>query len=194
MESNCCLQVQPDLPITTVHPIDQPTSSSQSSTWKELLSEIQALDKAHTASRTSRKVAHRLQPFVAFVERYSPAIDVGIQGISSPATVVWGCLRVIFVVSQHQLPFTHTLCVNVVVVRLGSSVFHSISRQLYRSYRAARDRVIGVRPVRGSSRRQSSISRLSNISLFRRHCVSGESKKSISETGQVFQGNSRDAN
>jgi hypothetical protein len=134
MESNCCLQVQPDLPMTTVHPIDQPTSSSQNSAWKELLSEIQALDKTHTASRTSRKVAHRLQPFVAFVERYSPAIDVGIQGISPLATVVWGCLRVIFVVSQHQLPFTHTLCVNVVVVPLGSSVFHSISRQLYCSY------------------------------------------------------------
>jgi len=73
--------------------------TGQNEALKDLLVEINSLDKTHAASRTSRKVAHRLEPLIAFVERYSPAVDVGIQGISPPATAIWGCLRIIIIVS-----------------------------------------------------------------------------------------------
>lgn len=79
--------------------MSQTSSTDQTRALRDLLAEIEALDKAHSSIRRSRKVAHRLKPFIDFVERYSPAVDVGVQGVPSPAIVIWGCLRAIIVVS-----------------------------------------------------------------------------------------------
>ena len=81
-----------------VNTIAQSSLNSRSEALGKLLSEIEALDRAHAATRKSRKFAHRLQTFIAFIERYSPAVDVGIQGTLSAATVIWGCLRMILIV------------------------------------------------------------------------------------------------
>ena len=85
----------------------QPLWNSQSDALKELRIEIQSLDKFHLTTRKSRQIARRLQPFVDFIERYSPAVDVGIQGTVSPATLIWGCLRAIIIVLVFRRPRTN---------------------------------------------------------------------------------------
>ena len=103
-------------------------ASGSEQVLKSLLAEIEQLDRGHAASRKSRKVAHRLQPFLAFVERYSSAVDVGIQGVPSPAAVVWGCLRAVLTVSlSFRIYAVSRPPAYRPMGQSGSSVFQSIS-------------------------------------------------------------------
>lgn len=67
--------------------------------YENLIAEVSVLDKKHAASNPARRIGRRLQPLIDFVERYAIAIDVAVQGTLSPATLVWGALRGLLVVS-----------------------------------------------------------------------------------------------
>jgi hypothetical protein len=77
---------------------------TQNQALRLLLDEIHVLDQAHKSQRTSRKIATRLQPLVAFVDRYAVALDVAVQGTCKPAAIIWGALRSLFVALKS---FTH---------------------------------------------------------------------------------------
>lgn len=73
-------------------------TQSQSDALIALRSEIQTLDRWHLTNRKSRQIARRLEPLMSFVEHYSSAVDVTVQGAVSPASLIWGCLRAIIMV------------------------------------------------------------------------------------------------
>jgi hypothetical protein len=93
---------------------------AQNQALQLLLDEIHALDQAHKSRRTSRKIAIRLQPLVAFVDRYATALDVAVQGTCKPVAIIWGALRTLFVALKS---FTHYFeCFLTAVENLGVSL------------------------------------------------------------------------
>lgn len=75
----------------------------QKDTLDGLFVEINEIEKQHASKHRSRKIAHHLQPFVSFIERYASAVDVAVQGTLNPASLIWGSLRAMLVVRDRDL-------------------------------------------------------------------------------------------
>ncbi len=57
-----------------------------------------AAEKRHEASSTSRRVIHKLQPFVAAIEQYGQALDVYSNAYPLVLSPLWGSIRVLLLV------------------------------------------------------------------------------------------------
>jgi len=57
------------------------------------------LEERHKAHSITRKVGKNLQPLILFIERFSPAVDIALQGTINPAAIAWGAMRALLVVS-----------------------------------------------------------------------------------------------
>lgn len=75
---------------------------TQKDALDELYAEIVNIDRKHSSHRLSRRVAHRLQPLLAFVDRYAASLDVVSQGMLKPVSLIWGSLRALLVVCFHR--------------------------------------------------------------------------------------------
>ena len=74
-------------------------TGSKRATLEELWQQILILEEKHRARSTTRKVGKYLLPLISFIERFSPAIDVAVQGTINPAALAWGAMRALLVVS-----------------------------------------------------------------------------------------------
>lgn len=68
---------------------------------EQVLKEAQLADEA-SKGRTSRKFADKLRPFVAGIEQYGGAMDVLSNTNSLILCPLWGGIRVILHVSEHD--------------------------------------------------------------------------------------------
>lgn len=68
----------------------------------DLMNSVVELDKQHSNTSRSRKIAQKIEPLVRFLEQYSSMIDVfvqGSEGVSAmPISIVWGILRGVLIV------------------------------------------------------------------------------------------------
>lgn len=78
---------------------------SKRATLDELWQQIIILEEQHSARSITRKVGRCLNPLISFIERFSPAVDIAVQGTINPAALVWGAMRALLVVSptNHEL-------------------------------------------------------------------------------------------
>jgi hypothetical protein len=79
-----------------------PVEQSKRATLDELWQLILILEQQHNARSITRKVGKYLQPLISFIERFSPAVDVAVQGTINPAALAWGAIRVLLVVSYEN--------------------------------------------------------------------------------------------
>ena len=81
-----------------------PVKGSKRATLDELWQQILILEEQHSARSMTRRVGKSLQPLILFVERFTPAIDVAVQGTINPAALAWGAMRALLIVSSeyHQ--------------------------------------------------------------------------------------------
>ena len=57
-----------------------------------------AAEKRHEASSTSRRVIHKLQPFIAAIKQYGQALDVYSNAYPLVLSPLWGSIRVLLLV------------------------------------------------------------------------------------------------
>lgn len=70
-----------------------------------------AAEKRHEASSTSRRLMHKLQPFVAAIEQYGQALDVYSNASPLAMSPVWGSIRVLLLVClQTKLSQSSSMC------------------------------------------------------------------------------------
>lgn len=70
-----------------------------------------AAEKRHEASSTSRRLMHKLQPFVAAIEQYGQALDVYSNASPLAMSLVWGSIRVLLLVClQTKLSQSSSMC------------------------------------------------------------------------------------
>ena len=60
-----------------------------------------AAEKRHEAISTSRRLMHKLQPFVAAIEQYGQALDVYSNASTLALSPLWGSIRVLLLVWPH---------------------------------------------------------------------------------------------
>ena len=67
-------------------------------TFNDVMLEAKNLEKRQNASSVTCKLGYRLQPFVAFIERYAMAVDTIVQAYPLPSALIWGTVRMLVVV------------------------------------------------------------------------------------------------
>lgn len=72
------------------------------STVYGVLQEVQLLGARSTETRAAG-VMRAMTPLISFIDRYSKAVDNITQYPSNPASLIWGCLRVLLRVSSSPL-------------------------------------------------------------------------------------------
>jgi hypothetical protein len=77
-------------------------------TFDDVMLEVKNLEKLQNASSVTRKLGSRLQPFIAFIERYAMAVDTMVQAYPLPSALIWGTVRMLVVVciSNFRSSFT----------------------------------------------------------------------------------------
>ncbi|KAF7908101.1 uncharacterized protein EAF01_003856 [Botrytis porri] len=68
--------------------------------WRE----VRALERHRFASSRYRKVGKTIEPVIDFLTRFSPIIDMMVQGTSS-ASLVWGSLKAVLMVAQTSATY-----------------------------------------------------------------------------------------
>ncbi|KAI9642687.1 hypothetical protein NHQ30_008418 [Ciborinia camelliae] len=68
--------------------------------WRE----VRALERHHFASSRYRKVGKTIEPVIDFLTRFSPVVDMMVQGTSS-ASLVWGSLKAVLMVAQTSATY-----------------------------------------------------------------------------------------
>lgn len=63
--------------------------------WRE----VRALERHNFASSRYRKVGKTIEPVIDFLTRFSPVVDMMVQG-SSSASLVWGSLKAVLMIAQ----------------------------------------------------------------------------------------------
>lgn len=79
-----------------------PVKGSKRATLDELWQQILILEEQHSTRSMTRRVGKSLQPLILFVERFTPAIDVAVQGTINPAALAWGAMRALLIVSSED--------------------------------------------------------------------------------------------
>ncbi|KAI1828424.1 NACHT domain protein [Xylaria intraflava] len=97
---------------------------------QDIIQEIQILRLQSSESR-AHKALQIITPFVSFIDRYSRAIDNMVQFNASPASLIWGSLRVVLRLVQ-SLPF-YFVDLFRMVERLGAqlSLYNQYYEQLF---------------------------------------------------------------
>ncbi|ESZ90972.1 hypothetical protein SBOR_8635 [Sclerotinia borealis F-4128] len=88
--------------------------------WRE----VRALERHNFASSRYRKVGKTIEPVIDFLTRFSPVVDMMVQGTSS-ASLVWGSLKVVLMVAQTSA--TYFYYIDNAMLKLGGIL--SISSQ-----------------------------------------------------------------
>ncbi|KAF7932838.1 uncharacterized protein EAE98_004137 [Botrytis deweyae] len=68
--------------------------------WRE----VRALERHRFASSRYRKVGKTIEPVIDFLTRFSPIVDMMVQGTSS-ASLVWGSLKAVLMVAQTSATY-----------------------------------------------------------------------------------------
>ena len=68
--------------------------------WRE----VRALERHRFASSRYRKVGKTIEPVIDFLTRFSPVVDMMVQGTSS-ASLVWGSLKAVLMVAQTSATY-----------------------------------------------------------------------------------------
>lgn len=88
--------------------------------WRE----VRALERHNFASSRYRKVGKTIEPIIDFLTRFSPVVDMMVQGTSS-ASLVWGSLKAVLMVAQTSA--TYFYYIDNAMTKLGDIL--SISSQ-----------------------------------------------------------------
>ncbi|QSZ32069.1 hypothetical protein DSL72_001638 [Monilinia vaccinii-corymbosi] len=88
--------------------------------WRE----VRALERHNFASSRYRKVGKTIEPIIDFLTRFSPAVDMMVQGTST-ASLVWGSLRAVLMVAQTSA--TYFYYIDNAMLKLGDIL--SVSSQ-----------------------------------------------------------------
>lgn len=88
--------------------------------WRE----VRALERHNFASSRYRKVGKTIEPIIDFLTRFSPVVDMMVQGTSS-ASLVWGSLKAVLMVAQTSA--TYFYYIDNAMMKLGNIL--SISSQ-----------------------------------------------------------------
>ncbi|KAH0537354.1 hypothetical protein FGG08_005833 [Glutinoglossum americanum] len=64
-------------------------------TLKDVLANVQDLDRQHAMSSKSRNLIRRLEPFLGFLDRHAKALDSIAQVHPNPSALIWGLVRVL---------------------------------------------------------------------------------------------------
>ncbi|KAJ8059585.1 hypothetical protein OCU04_011240 [Sclerotinia nivalis] len=70
--------------------------------WRE----VRALERHKFASSRYRKVGKTIEPVIDFLTRFSPVVDMMVQG-SSSASLIWGSLKAVLMVAQTSVTYFH---------------------------------------------------------------------------------------
>jgi hypothetical protein len=74
----------------------------QNITLDDVMQEVKSLEKRQNASCVTRKLGSRLQPFVAFIERYAIAVDTIVQAGPLPSGLIWGAVKILLIVCTFK--------------------------------------------------------------------------------------------
>ena len=80
------------------------------------MSDVYALERTQASKSWSRRLSQRLRPLIDFVEQYTMAVDISVQGAPSPAAVVWGTLRALLKVASAFSTYFEALLLKVVEI------------------------------------------------------------------------------
>jgi len=90
-------------------------------TLKDLFSTVEEMNERHHACSKTRRLSTRIEPLVAFVERYAKAADTLSQSVPM-AALIWGSLRVLLEVCQCDLANTPAECVQRPLLRQADTL------------------------------------------------------------------------
>ncbi|OAL21718.1 hypothetical protein AYO22_07660 [Fonsecaea multimorphosa] len=75
----------------------------QHTTFQDVISEVESLEKKQAASSHTVKIKSRIQPLLSFLDRYGRALDSLTQAKPIPFSLVWGLVRILLeVASSHS--------------------------------------------------------------------------------------------